>query len=116
VVTAVVGEPASGVAVARGAGATGFRPGPAVGTGFACRPVGAGVVAFRLVAALAGLADPALFAEPAAGALVLAADGPTAVVRARVTFGFAAAAGWSLVVVVVSSGSGDAVRSAMRLA
>ena len=114
VATAVVGEAASGEAVESVAGARGFRAGPAVGAGFAGRPDGAGVVAFRLVAAPAGPADAAGFAGLAPGAVALAGDDPTEVVRARGTFGFGLLAGWS--VVVLSSGSGGAVRSAMRLA
>jgi hypothetical protein len=42
-------------------------------------------------------------------------DDPTAVVRARVTFGFGLTAGWSGVV-EVGVGSGGVVGSAMRLA
>lgn len=98
-----VGE---GLAVA-GAVATGF----AVVVGVAAAE-GFGVAA----AAVAGLLEPAGFAELAvADGFALPAGEPTAVVRARVTFGFGLAAAWPEVA-GLAVGSGGVVGSAMRLA
>jgi hypothetical protein len=98
--------------LAVGAAVTGFAEAGALVVGFAVAGL---AVAGRLTAAT-GFVEPAGLAGLAVGeAFALAAGDPTAVVRARATFGFGLVAAWSGVV-ELAVGSGRVVWSAMLLA
>ena len=113
-------DEAAGFALAAAAVVAGFAGRLAVASGLfdavvAGFEVEAAAAAFGVVAAVAGLVEPAGFDPLAAGDFVLAAGDPAAVVRARVTFGFGLAAGWPGVA-GLGVGSGREVGSAMCLA